>query len=198
MYKLARVVCGPILAVLALTGLVGGLLPANALGQTQEEADRIAEMAEAAAAEASESTLDRGWATKEDRAAYTRITRVLDTREVSVHFSDTDFLDAVAFLREVSALNIVVSPGLKDRLEAEQTTLTLRLKGIRVRNCLELMLTFAGDEVVYGVKHGVLYLTLTEEWPKRMIMRVIPLGEFHEPPDYKAPKAGLGKIGDDD
>lgn len=123
--------------------------------------------------------------------------RILDRTRISVHFDDTKFKDAIDFVRDVTNLNIVVSKKAQEEFADEE--LTLKLKKIKVRNCLELLLAQVSDDLKYGFRHGVLWIGRSDEVVRQLVVRVYYIGDIINPPkDFPAPRLGLkGLLGGD-
>jgi hypothetical protein len=133
-----------------------------------------------------------------DRAAATFIRRRLELQRVSLNFDELALFDAVEFLRQVTDLNIVVSPRARQRVIDSGRTVSLKLRDVRLRNALVLCLRAIDAELAFGVRYGVLYIGERAEL-RRSTMRVgvYDLGELiHERKDFPAPRLGLP--GEDD
>lgn len=176
------------------------LLGSPAIAQDERngrlDADRIVELIQETAAAEAESKLDRtGDAeTPEDRAVAREVRRTLATRKVTVNFQATPFEECLDFLRDVTELNIVVTKGVRELLKDEKVT--LRLRNIRLKSCLELLLQQADPDLRYGVRHGVLTIGLKDEWRTAMRLELYFVGDLiHQPPDFPGPKMGLGPDG---
>jgi type II secretory pathway component HofQ len=131
---------------------------------------------------------------KADRLVAKKLRRALKKRKVTVNFSKTPFTEVLDFLRDITGLNIVLSP--KARKEYAETEVTLRVKKITLKSCLNLILQQVGKDLVYGVKHGVMWIGLKEEFKPEMVLELYYVGDIIQPPpDFPAPKMGLGKNG---
>jgi hypothetical protein len=178
--------------------LAAALSGAPALADDDAE-ERILELIEESVASHRRSTLDRTGTPKdeEDRRAMAKVYRAMEGRRVTVNFDRTPFKDCVDFIRDVSGLNIVVSQQVRELAEDEGIEVTLRLKDLKLRNCFELFLKQADKELRYGIRHGVLFIALADEWEKdEMILQMLPIGDLlHRPPDFPGPKMGIGDDG---
>ena len=97
----------------------------------------------------------------------------------------------------MTGLNIVLSA--KVRKEYEDAEVTLRVRKVKLRSCLNLVLEQVGKDVRYGFKHGVLWIGLKEEWKKEMVVKTIYVGDIlRRPPDFPAPRLGLKGVTWDD
>jgi hypothetical protein len=185
--------------LMALLGLT--LLLAAPAARAQErrgglDADRIVDLVRESAAAEAASRLDRtGDAeTAEDRAVAREVRRTLAARRVTVNFDKTPFEECVDFLRDVTEMNIVVSRGAREALK--DVEVSLRLRNIRLKSCLELLLQQADPDLRYGVRHGVLTIGLKDEWRSAMRLELYFVGDLlHQPPDFPGPKMGLGPDG---
>lgn len=158
--------------------------------------DRLVELIQETAAAEAESRLDRtGEAeTAEDRAVAREVRRTLAGLKVTVNFEQTPVLECFDFLRDVTGLNIVLSKAAVEALEDKKVT--LRLKSIRLKNCLELLLQQVDPDLRYGVRHGVLTIALKDEWRRSMILELYFVGDLVDPiPDFPGPKMGIGPDG---
>jgi len=158
--------------------------------------DRLVELIQETAAAEAESRLDRtGEAeTAEDRAVAREVRRTLAGLKVTVNFDQTPVLECFDFLRDVTGLNIVLSKAAVEALEDKKVT--LRLKSIRLKNCLELLLQQVDPDLRYGVRHGVLTIALKDEWRRSMILELYFVGDLVDPiPDFPGPKMGIGPDG---
>ncbi len=80
----------------------------------------------------------------------------LNTMRVSVDFTATPFEDAVAFLRDFSGLNIVVSGDVAQKHSADELKITLKVKDLLLKSTLKLMLS--GRDLAGVYKDGVLLI----------------------------------------
>lgn len=172
------------------------LLPATATAQGIDE-DRLLELIEEAARTAKKKNrlqMEPIAKNKTERLAVREITLALDTRKITVNFDKTEFSEALDFLRDVTGLNIVLSKEAEKELSEEEVK--LRLKDVKVRSMLNLLLEQVSKDLRYGVKHGVLWIGLKDEWKPVMITRVYYVADItRTPPDFPAPKVGLGENG---
>ncbi len=186
----------PIVALLGLTLLLAPPATAQEEGRGGLDADRLVELLQETATAEAESRLDRtrDAETAEDRAVAREVRRTLAGRKVTVNFDKTPFEECVDFLRDVTELNIVVSKGARELLKDK--LVTLRLRNIRLKSCLELLLQQADPDLRYGVRHGVLTIGLKDEWRRAMRLEIYFVGDLiHQPPDFPAPRVGLGPNG---
>jgi hypothetical protein len=158
--------------------------------------DRLVELLEEAAASEAEGRLDRtGDAeTQGDREVARQVRRTLAALKVTINFDQTPVLECFDFLRDVTGLNIVLSKAAIEALEDKKVT--LRLKNIRLKNCLELLLQQVDPDLRYGVRHGVLTIALKDEWRRSMHLELYFVGDLVNPiPDFPGPKMGIGPDG---
>jgi hypothetical protein len=134
-------------------------------------------------------------ANRRELAQALKIQRTLDNGVITATFTKTEFTDCLDFIRDVTGMNIVLSKAAKK--EFGELEVTLRLKKVKIRNLLNLLLEQADKALRYGVKHGVLWIGLKEEWKTKKILRVIDVSDIlHRPPNFPGPKLGLkdGKL----
>jgi hypothetical protein len=160
------------------------------------DAEKLVELIESVARDAAGSGPSRllSAATEEDLAALRRMWPVLERRRVSLRFEKTPLADAAEFFAEVSGFNVVLSAKAREKAAAEGLEVTLRLNDVSLRNALELALIGTDGELAYGVKHGVLWIGLAEEWqaPEAAILDIYDVIDLiHQPPDFPAPRLGL-------
>lgn len=123
------------------------------------------------------------------------ILRKIELQQVTVYFQDTPFTDCLDFLRDITGLNIVVSPRAREIIEAEDVRINLRLRDLKLKSVLALMLEVS-DELTYGVKYDVLYISTREDWAESgQYLIVYSISDIvYRPPDFPAPKIGLSDI----
>jgi hypothetical protein len=166
------------------------LVPASAVAQDRE---RLVELIQEATEADERGRLDRtGDAeTREDREAAKDVRRTLATRRVTVNFDKIPWMECLDFLRDVTGLNIVITTAAAEALA--DRTVSLRLRDIRLRSCLELLLQQLDPDLRYGVRHGVLTLGLLDEWRQAMHLELYFVEDLLRPaPDFPAPHMGLG------
>lgn len=161
-----------------------------------QDRDRLVELIQEAAAAEGESRLDRtGDAeTRGDREVAREVRRTLASLRVTINFDQTPVLECFDFLRDVTGMNLVLSKAAVEALEDKKVT--LRLKNIRLKNCLELLLQQVDPDLRYGVRHGVLTIALKDEWRRSMHLELYFVGDLVSPiPDFPGPKMGIGPDG---
>ena len=183
---------------LALTLTLSALAAAPALAQDRRR-DRLVELVEEAVrADAErERGLDRTPApqTRAEAEQQKEIRGALRARRLTVNFDKMPVLECLDFLRDVSGINLVLT---KDAAEAiADKTVTLRLRNVTFRNILELLLPQVDPDLRYGVRNSVLMFGLKDEWKEDLvILELYDVADLvHQPPDFPAPRMGLGKDG---
>lgn len=125
-----------------------------------------------------------------------RIRSVLATRKVTLNFEDTPFDAVTAFLRDISDVNIVLSKEIEE--EASGLMVTLQVRELRLENALNLILSGTGEDLEWTIKNDVLFIRTQEEGEKARSSRSFILIDISDilyiPPDYPAPKLGLGGL----
>ena len=121
------------------------------------------------------------------------ILRKLELQKVTVHFQETSFNECLDFLRDITGLNIVLSPTAREIVE--DVKINLRLRDIKLKSVIALMLEVS-DELVYGVKYDVLYIGTKEDWSySGQYLIVYSIHEIvYRPPNFPAPEIGLVDI----
>src|SRR5207249_2658106 len=70
------------------------------------------------------------------------VTKALDSRKVTLNFPGTPLAEAFLFIQDITGLNIAIDPAV----ETTETTITLRVKDITLRNAVEIIVTQAGGQ----------------------------------------------------
>jgi type II secretory pathway component GspD/PulD (secretin)/Flp pilus assembly protein TadD len=105
-----------------------------------------------------------------------KIRRTLDTKTISLDFTDTPLKAVVRFLQDVSGINIIVSPGVYDEKSEEDLMVTLQVEDIPLRQALDLILSMR--ELAFTVTNGVLLVTTTEKAVGNSILRVYDIRDL--------------------
>ena len=123
--------------------------------------------------------------------------RGLETRRVTVNFEKATFAECIDFLRDVTGENIVLS---KETLtEFGQKDISLRVKNVSLRSCLNLLLEQTGEDVRYGFRHGVLWIGNSGERSQRLVLRFYDVSDIvRKLPDFPGPRLGLKGLTWDD
>lgn len=99
------------------------------------------------------------------------IKRVLDTRTVTLSFSDTSLANVISFLQDITGLNIVIDPAV----DAE-VTLTLRLRDIVLKNALQLIMDQTG--YMYIFKESTIFITESGTVPGQGIFEIYNVSDI--------------------
>lgn len=75
----------------------------------------------------------------EDKNDEQSLKAALKNHKISFDFENTPFLDAIQFLRENTEFNYVVQSGALDLIRSEKLTVSLKIKGISLKNALQLI-----------------------------------------------------------
>jgi hypothetical protein len=111
-------------------------------------------------------------------------------------FDGVAFSDAVDFLRDITAANVVVNwRALEGAGVTRDTVVNLKVRGVTLRKALSLLLTEAGGAdgaITYTVEDGVIEITTTELADRKMTTRVYPVGDLLiDIPDFVGPSFDL-------
>jgi uncharacterized membrane protein YgcG len=111
-------------------------------------------------------------------------------------FDGVAFSDAVDFLRDVTAANLVVNwRALEGAGVTKDTVVNLKVRGVTLRKALSLLLSEAGGAdgaITYTVEDGVIEITTTELADRKMTTRVYPVGDLLiDIPDFVGPTFDL-------
>jgi type II secretory pathway component GspD/PulD (secretin) len=121
------------------------------------------------------------------------IKRILNTRTVTLSFTDTSLANVMSFLQDITGLNIVIDP----RVDAT-VTLTLRLREIVLKNALQLIMDQTG--FMYIFKENTIFITEEGTIPGQGIFEIYNVSDIlaripnFEGPDVRVfdPEAGGG------
>ncbi|MBX3470555.1 MAG: hypothetical protein KF878_27120 [Planctomycetes bacterium] len=151
----------------------------------------------AAAREASKLDRTGDAETARDREVAREVRRTLAGRRITVNFDRTPLAECLDFLRDVTGMNLVITKGAAEA--AAEAPVTLRLRDIRLKDCLELLLQQAHPDLRYGIRHGVLAIGLKDEWRTNLRLVLYDVSDLlHRPPDFPGPRMGLDGVKYDD
>lgn len=120
-----------------------------------------------------------------------KINRRLDSQPVDVNFDQTPFDDAITFLRDITGLNYVLTKEARELVEGESVTVTLKLRGITLRQALRLILA-TNEQLTWRIEDGVIKIGTTAEKTEELILEFYDVTEIVQtPPDFPAPELGL-------
>lgn len=109
------------------------------------------------------------------------IKRILNTRTVTLSFSDTSLANVMSFLQDITGLNIVIDP----RIDAE-VTLTLRLRDIVLKNALQLIMDQTG--YMYIFKENTIFITEQGTIPGQGIFEIYNVSDIlAKVPNFEGP-----------
>lgn len=136
----------------------------------------------------------------EESAEARRIREMLGVKRITVNFEETAFRLVVAFLRDVTGINMVTSPGVEDLGELP---IDLKLKDIRLGSLINLLVDATGSGVEWTIRNDVIYFRTEEEAEKvkdadRSFVLIDISDLLFVPPDFPAPKLGLEGLERDD
>ena len=122
-----------------------------------------------------------------------RIRQKLEMQKVTVDFEDTPLAAVVGFVRDVTGINFVTSPGVE---ELGEPTVTLELKDIALKNLLNLLMDATGADLEWTIRNEVVYIRTEEEGERqkdadRSFVLIDISDILFVPPDFPAPKLGL-------
>lgn len=101
------------------------------------------------------------------------------TVRVSMDFREAKLEEIATYLREITGLNIVISPKVGDKGDG----ITFVAKDISVKGALSLMLRPRG--LAFRVRDGVLLLTTKEELDQDVVMELYDIRDLlHNPRDF--------------
>lgn len=127
-----------------------------------------------------------------DRAKQAVISK-MNTKRVSMEFSDAPLTDVVEFLRSVTQINMMVDPAVVR--EKPDMRVTLNVKDVKVRNVLNLIGQFFA--LTADIREGgVVVLTEKERIKSAYVTKVYDIRDLmFAVKDFRGPKIGLNKSG---
>lgn len=193
--------------ILALLPLVVALsIPVGACADDEEDRaehrEKMKEIIEEVAGEHAKFVGDRFLLVYVEEGTLTKeaikIRNRLATQKLTLNFEETSFKDAIDFLRDVTTLNIVLSKEVQEMVKEEETTVTLKVKDIRLKSALNLLLDATGEELEWRIKNDVLFIQTREEGEEKKPSRTFVLIDISDilyvPPDYPAPELSLDGV----
>jgi uncharacterized membrane protein YgcG len=111
-------------------------------------------------------------------------------------FDGIAFSEAVDFLRDITAANLVVNwRALEGAGVTKDTIVNLKVRGVSLRKALSLLLAEAGGAdgaITYTIDEGVIEITTTDLADRKMTRRVYPVGDLLvDIPDFVGPSFDL-------
>ncbi len=129
---------------------------------------------------------------EEESPAVIKIKSKLENQKVTINFSDTNFEEAINFLRDITGLNFVISNSASELVTDK--TVTLRLREIRLKNALALILA-SDPSLKWSIKHDVIYISTEEAEPPELFLEFYNISEIvQKVPDFPAPQIALSDI----
>lgn len=120
-----------------------------------------------------------------------RIKNKLENQKVTLKFTDTPFVDAVNFLRDITGLNFVITTDAMDIIDNEELRVNLRIREVKLKDALNLVLG-AHSDLKYRIKNGVIYITTAEVEGEELFLEFYNVLEIiNEVPDFPAPIIAL-------
>jgi len=120
--------------------------------------------ARAAAVQMKAGPIKKAWPIKAaDAQADAKVTKILMTKKVSFDFVATPLQDAVAFLRQVIGVNMVLDPAVNGK-----QPLTLKVNDMNAGRALKWMAKVGGGEL--KVQNGAVYIAPV---PKAKVRRMV-------------------------
>jgi type II secretory pathway component HofQ len=116
-----------------------------------------------------------------------------------VKLDSVSIADALDYIRDVTAVNIVVNwRALEAAGVSKDTTVTVRLRGVPLRRVLQVILSEAGGttELAFTHDEDVMEITTKELADKRLITRIYPVEDLiMDVPDFtNAPPFNLSEV----
>jgi hypothetical protein len=121
----------------------------------------------------------------------------LRTNRVSVTLEDQSIDDLFDFLRRVTGLNFVTSRKARESLKDDDRRLSFSLRDLSVESLLNLVERQMKD-YRFTVRYGAVLLVRREEYRPRKYLRSYNIRDLvRRPPDFPAPRLGLGGLEDE-
>jgi hypothetical protein len=130
--------------------------------------------------------------TREDRA----LTDKLRTTRVALKLEDRSVDEVLDVLRKTTAVNFVVSAKAREALGKAKSggRVTMFLEDLPLENVLNLLQLQLGD-CRFAVEYGAVVLLANAEYrPKRVVIAHDVRDLVRRPPDFPAPRLGLGGL----
>lgn len=124
------------------------------------------------------------------RARTERTRRRVETTKVSVRFDRASLDECLTFLHETTGLSVAVSPAAREA--ATDGTVTLRLRDVTLKSCLELLLAQVAPQLRWTVSGEVLKVDVAADLraePRVVLYDVSDVSGRR--PNHRAPHAGL-------
>jgi len=158
----------------ALTLQLDALTPANSASLEWRDPDDHGQVSCVALTRAEERALEEEanfctaklqTAREAEAARSAPVLEELESTVISLDFDAVPMDQALAFLRDTTQLNYVVSPKARTLITEEDLTVSLRLKDISLNNALKLILS-SHDDLGFRVRDGVILIQTTGELPQ--------------------------------
>jgi hypothetical protein len=119
-----------------------------------------------------------------------RARRLIDASRVSVRFEALSLDACLEFLHEVTGLDVAISPEAREA--AKDGTVSLRLRDVTVRSCLELILVQASPDLRWSLRHGVLVVDVRRCVAEPGQVALLDVSDVAGGrPTFRAPRLGL-------
>ena len=105
-----------------------------------------------------------------------RIRAALKSKSISPTFNDTPIRAVVQFFKDVSGINMIISPRVFDEQGEDTLRVTLEVTDISLKDALDLVLETLG--LSYRIKEGVLQITTKADAQAAAVLRVFDIRDI--------------------
>jgi tetratricopeptide (TPR) repeat protein len=130
------------------------------------------------------------------------VVNVLDTTRVNLSFDANHIQDAISFLIDMTRLNIVLDPKVRDAKDDSELELTITVDGIAAKNALDLVTELVG--LKWKLENGVVFITTEEGFRAKPVLRLYDVRDLVTPirdfagEEINLTPSGAGGFGDEE
>ncbi|RME04746.1 MAG: hypothetical protein D6805_01975 [Planctomycetota bacterium] len=115
----------------------------------------------------------------------------LENQPISVNFKNTRFKEAIAFLRQITGLNFVITRSAESLIDDNDIKITLPLEKARLKNVLDFMMK-SHEELTYKIEDGAIQITTKGSAKKKLFIHFYNVSDIiNNLPEFPAPKLAL-------
>lgn len=125
-------------------------------------------------------------------AVVRRAAQLLKRTRVTLSFEKEGVESTTQLFQKISGITFVISAKARQAIAKEKPEVTFQFKDLPLENVLNLMASELRD-YRFTLRHGAVMLVRTEEYRPERTLRIYDVTDLiHQPPDFPAPKLGLG------
>ena len=122
--------------------------------------------------------------------AYNKIKNKIENMRLTVDFDKVSLADALNYIREFSALNIVIDAGVMQEYSEDDLLITMKVKDLLLKSILKLMLHGKGLTAMY--KEGVLLVVTKDTIHQKTTLQLYDVRDLlFRIQDFPGPKVEL-------